>query len=262
MYDPPGYLWAIIIGGVAAIAASTCVVLYTGAERAGLGRGRAGLLAGGAAVLFGGWLAASAVIADHGWYDKTLAQGPWLPVAVAGFVGVLLALSRIPAVKRALAAPGMSSRLLSPHSFRVEGVVFLLYLAIGHLPALFALPAGIGDIATAFAAPLAGRKIAQGTGRRAGLWFNVFGLTDMVTALTLGGLTAFGLLHITPSSAPILGLPLALVPTVGVPLLFALHIKSLATLTRSPRPAPAADGPLIDATPRTAVAPSPVARAR
>jgi hypothetical protein len=242
MYDPPSYLWAIIIVGVAAIAASTCVVLYTGAERAGLGRRRAGLLAGGAAVIFGGWLAASAVIADRGWYDKTLAQGPWLPVAVAGFLGVLLALSRIPTVKRALAAPGMSSRLLSPHSFRVEGVVFLLYLAIGHLPALFALPAGLGDLATAFAAPLAARKIAQGAGRRAGLWFNVFGLTDMVTALTLGGLTAFGLLHITPSSAPILGLPLALVPTVGVPLLFALHIKSLATLTRSPRPAPSTAG--------------------
>jgi hypothetical protein len=243
MYDPPGYLWAIIIVGVAAIAASTCVVLYTGAERAGLGRRRAGLLGGGAAVIFGGWLAASAVIADHGWYDKTLAQGPWLPVAVAGFLGALLALSRIPTVKRALAAPGMASRLLSPHSFRVvEGVVFLLYLAFGHLPALFALPAALGDIATAFDTPLAARRLARGTGRRAALWFNVFGLTDLVLALTLGGLTAFGLLHITPSSAPILGLPLALVPTVGVPLLFALHIKSMATLTRSPRPAPSAAG--------------------
>jgi hypothetical protein len=44
---------------------------------------------------------------------------------------------------RALAAPGMPSRLLSPHSFRVAGVFFLLYLAFGHLPALFALPAGL-----------------------------------------------------------------------------------------------------------------------
>jgi hypothetical protein len=43
MYDPPSYLWAIIIVGVAAIAASTCVVLYAGGERAGLGRRRAGL---------------------------------------------------------------------------------------------------------------------------------------------------------------------------------------------------------------------------
>src|SRR5579863_6445450 len=109
MYDPPAYLWVIAIAGVAAIAAATCVVLYGGAVRAGLRRRRAVLLAGAAAVLFGGWLAASAVIAGHGWYHGTLAKGPWLPVAVAGFLGVLLPLSRIPVVARALTAPGMAS---------------------------------------------------------------------------------------------------------------------------------------------------------
>ena len=39
MYDPPGYLWAITIAGTAAIAAATCVVLYSGAKRAGLAGG-------------------------------------------------------------------------------------------------------------------------------------------------------------------------------------------------------------------------------
>jgi hypothetical protein len=259
MYDPPGYLWAIIIAGVAAIAASTCIVLYGGAERAGLGHKRAGLLAAGAAVVFGGWLAASAVIAGNGWYQRALAQGPWLPLAVAGFLGTLLALSRIPVVARALAAPGMASRLLHPHSFRVvEGVVFLLYMALGHLPALFALPAGLGDIATALFAPLAARRLARGSGRRDALWLNAFGLTDLVQALTLGALTAF-VLHITPSGAPILGLPLALIPTVGVPLLFALHITSISTLARAPRPAASL---LVDTTPRAAVAPSPASCAR
>ena len=41
-----------------AVAALTCIVLYGGAERAGLGRRRAALLAGAAAVLLGGWLTA------------------------------------------------------------------------------------------------------------------------------------------------------------------------------------------------------------
>ncbi len=249
MYDPPAYLWAIIIAGVAAIAAATCVVLYSGAVRAGLGRRRAGLLAAAAAVVFGGWLAASAVIAGHGWYHRTLARGPWLPVAVAGFLGVLLALSRIPVVARALKAPGMTSRLLLPHSFRVEGVIFLLYMAFGHLPALFALPAGLGDITAGLAAPLVARRLAGGTGRRAAVWFSAFGLADLVLALILGALTAFGLLHISPSGAPILELPLALVPTVGVPLLFALHIKFLQALVRAPRPTLSTAGPLpADAT--------------
>ena len=259
MYDPPAYLWAIIIAGPTAVAALTCIVLYSGAERAGLGRRRAAPLAGAAAVLLGGWLAASAVIADHGWY-QTL---PWFPVAIAGYLGLLLALSRIPVVARALAAPGMVSRLELPHAPRVAGVAFLLYLAFGHLPALFALPAGLGDIATGIAAPLVALRLAQGTGRRAGLWFNAFGMTDLVVALTLGALTGFGLLNITPSSAPITELPLALIPTATVPLLFALHITSTFTLVRAPRPALSAVGPLISGTtPCPAVAPSPAPRAR
>ena len=118
MYDPPAYLWAITIAGPTAIAALTCIVLYGGAERAGLGRRRAALLAGAAAVLLGGWFSATAVIADHGWYHTL----PWFPVAVAGFLGTLLALSRIPVVARALTAPG----LIEPLSGRELEVLRLL----------------------------------------------------------------------------------------------------------------------------------------
>ena len=149
----------------------------------------------------------------------------------------------------------MASRLELPHTPRVAGVAFLLYLALGHLPALFALPAGLGDIAAGIAAPLVARRLARGTGRRAAVWFNAFGLTDLVVALTLGALTGFGLLNVSPSSAPITELPLALIPTATVPLLFTLHITSMFTLARAPRPAPSATGPLISgATPRAAVA--------
>jgi hypothetical protein len=137
MFDPPGYLWAITIAGITAITALTCVVLYGGAERAGLGRRRAALLAGGAAVVLGGWFTASAVIAGNGWYHTRLGHWVPLPIAVVGFLGTLLALSRIPVVRRAMAAPGMVSRLMHPHSFRAAGVV-------------------------------------------AALWFNAFGITDLV----------------------------------------------------------------------------------
>jgi hypothetical protein len=236
MYDPPVYLWAITIAGPAAVAAVTCIVLYGGAERAGLGRKRAALLAGTAAVVLGGWLTASAVIADHGWY-RTL---PWFPVAVAGYLGLLLALRRIPVVARSLAAPGMVSRLELPHAPRVAGVAFLFYLALGHLPALFAVPAGLADIATGIAAPLVARRLAHGTGRRAALWFNAFGMTDLVVALALGALTGFQLLNVTPSSAAITELPLALIPTATVPVFFVLHITAVSALAKSSRtPLPA-----------------------
>jgi hypothetical protein len=231
MYDPPAYLWAITIAGPITVAALTCIVLYDGAVRTGLGRRRAALLAGGAAVVFGGWLTASAVIAGHGWYHTL----PWFPVAVTGYLGLLLALRQIPVVARALAAPGMVSRLELPHTPRVAGVAFLLYMTLGHLPALFALPAGLGDITAGIAAPLIARRLAQGNGRRAALWFNAFGLADLVVALTLGALTGFQLLNVTPSSAPITELPLALIPTATVPLLFALHITAVSALVRAPR---------------------------
>jgi hypothetical protein len=242
MYEPPDYLWAITFAGVIAVLAATCVVLYGGAVRASLGRRRAALLAGGAAVVFGGWFTVSAVIAGHGWYHTRLGHGvPWMPVAAVAFLGLLLALRRIPVVTRALTAPDMTGRLEFPHTFRVAAVAFLITMALGHLPALFALPAGLGDIATGIAAPLVVRKLARGTGRRAALWLNAFGITDLVVAMTLGGLVGFQLIHTTPSGAPISGMPLALIPTVDVPLLLALHIMSISALIRTRRaPLPAA----------------------
>ncbi len=264
MYDPPSYIWAITIAGIITIPAATCAVLYGRAVRAG-GRRRAALLAGGAAVVLGGWFTASAVIADHGWYHARLGHGvPWLPVATVGFLGLLLALRQIPVVARALAAPGTLSRLELPHSFRVlEGSAFLLIMGLGHLPALFSLPAGLGDITAGIAAPLVALKLAQGTGRRAAKWFTAFGMTDLVVALTLGAITGFQLVNTTPSGAPISALPLALIPTAAVPLLLALHITSVLTMRRA-RPAlrPATGSRIADTTVRAAVAGGPASRAR
>jgi hypothetical protein len=123
----------------------------------------------------------------------------------------------------------------------VAGIAFLITMALGHLPALFALPAGLGDITTGVAAVLLRRRPARGAGRRAALWLNGFGLADLVVALTLGALTAYQLIQVTPTGSAISALPLALVPTAEVPLLLALHITSVSALTRSSRtPLPAA----------------------
>jgi hypothetical protein len=239
MYDPPGYLWAITIAGMTTIPAATSVLLYAGARYSGQGRARAALLAAASAIVLGGWFAASAVIAQHGWYHTRIGHGvPWLPVAAAGFLGSLLALSQVRAVKRALTAPGMASRLELPHMFRVfAGLAFLITMGLGHLPALLAVPAGLGDVATGLATPLIARKVARGTGRRAGLWLNALGFTDLVNALALGALTGFQLVHVTPAATAITGLPLALIPTAAVPLLLALHIINMRALAKAPRTA-------------------------
>jgi hypothetical protein len=75
-----------------------------------------------------------------------------------------------------------------------------------------------------------------------------FGMTDLVVALTLGAVTAYQLIHVIPSGVPISELPLAVVPTVGVPLLFAVHITSVSALARARRtPQPATAPPSANA---------------
>jgi hypothetical protein len=78
-------------------------------------------------------------------------------------------------------------------------------------------------------------------------------MTDLISALTLGALTGYALVNVTPSGAPISELPLALIPTAAVPLLFALHITSVPALRRAPRTLPRATAP------RATAAPNPVA---
>ena len=117
-----------------------------------------------------------------------------------------------------------------PHMFRVGGLAFLITMGLGHLPALFAVPAGLGDIAAGIAAPFIARRLARGAGRRAALWFEALGITDLVVALGLGGLTGYKIINVTPVNDSISGLPLALIPTVGVPVLLALHIVATRQL--------------------------------
>jgi hypothetical protein len=83
-------------------------------------------------------------------------------------------------VRRILAQAETAAWLVWPHAFRFVGGVFLIVMAQGHLPAAFALPAGIGDIVTATAAPLVARRAG---GRRAALVFNAFGLLDLLWPL-------------------------------------------------------------------------------
>src|SRR5689334_7211751 len=198
MYSPPWYVWVICLIGAIAFPAATCLVLYRGAHSTGSSRARAPLLAVAAGVVLFGWLAASAVIAARGHYQGTPDKPPWLGIAAGGSLIALLALSRIPAVARALAAPESLSRSVLPHTFRVAGVSFLIVMALGHLSPLFAIPAGLGDMAVGISAPFAARRLARGTGRRSAVRFHVLGTIDLVTALILGGLTGYGILSTSP----------------------------------------------------------------
>lgn len=230
MYPLPSFVWALVFIAVIGIPAVTCVVLYRSAMAAGLSR-RTGmgvsLVAG---TVWAGWIVAATLLAGAGVFRQDPSSfRPWLPIAFAGAIAAPLLATRIPVMSRILAEPDTPARLALPHTLRMIGSVFLVVSALGALPAVFTVPAGLGDFAVGISAPWVARRAARG--HRAGVvWFNVMGLVDLAVAVSLGflgGIGPYRLLAVTPSTAPLALLPLALVPLTAVPLGTALHAVSL-----------------------------------
>lgn len=227
-------VWILVLIGVVATPLLTAVALYRGGLAAGLSRRTSAAVAVGIAALWGAWIGGSAALAASGVYRDPRAVVPWLGVAAAGALLTALASARIPVVARILAAPGTATRLVWPQSVRIVGVLFLVAMAQGTLPAVFALPAGLGDMAIGVSAVLLASRFRPGRA----VWFNALGVLDLVTALTLGflgGLGAHPILAVTPSTLAVTLLPIVLIPTATVPLDLALHVVSLARLRSTTR---------------------------
>ena len=108
MNQLPTYLWVLTYAEVTGIAAATAYALYGGAHAAGLGNRVSTRLGLGGALLFGAWIGVSSLVASGGGYRSRLGHGvPWLPVAVFGFLGLLLALTRVPLIEQALTASAL-----------------------------------------------------------------------------------------------------------------------------------------------------------
>ena len=230
----PIYVWAMVLAGLIGTTATICVMLWRGARTAGLGRGSATRAASAFAILWGAWVLASVLLADADVYRfEPTKPVPWLPVGLIGALAVALLLTRIPVVSRILTQPDALWRLTVPQIFRVEGVTFLVAMALGQLPAVFALPAGLGDIAIGVEAVFVARNLRRGAVGRSAVWFNILGLVDLVVALGIGFAAAPGavrLLFVSPSTEAISLLPLALIPATVIPLAAALHLLSLQKL--------------------------------
>ena len=117
-------------------------------------------------------------------------------------------------------------------AWRWAGLGFLSLYAHNVLPAVFALPAGLGDMAVGFAAPwmILGllRRPAFATSAAFIRW-NVLGILDLVVAVSIGALSAT-LATGAPgevSTAPMATLPLLLIPAFLVPLFLMLHTAAL-----------------------------------
>jgi len=220
----PSLLAVLVLGPTAVVVAAFFVVLWH--ERTSLRESRIALASGCALAM---WAVVATVLAYRGFFrppDAASAPPVGINLAVALFVlTVCLAAS---ASLRGLLS--RQANLIRLHAWRLEGIVFLILMATGQMPALWALPAGLGDILVGATAPWIARHLDTPKGRQRAIIWNVFGLADLIVAVGLGIMTNPGPTQIfftTPSAELITRFPLALVPTFLVPLAFTLHVISL-----------------------------------
>ncbi len=115
--------------------------------------------------------------------------------------------------------------------WRIIGFTFPLLEARGSLPAVFALPAGYGDMFIGATAAFVAWKLATLRHRNLFIFWQVLGITDLVLAVALGTTARL----IDPHGASMLAmtvLPLSLIPTFLVPLFTILHVICIAQARR------------------------------
>ena len=187
----------------------------------------------GGAVILGAWLGAALLLAPP---MASLATAdpsrlnPLIPVFGAGSIALALAAAAFsPAARRALASASVPA-LVGVQVYRAIGLVFLVLLASGQLPAHFAKPAGWGDIVIGLTAPFVALALARGRrGARAlAIAWNTIGLLDLAIAVGMGT----GLLAGTGPAGPMGAFPLFIIPAFIVPLSVLLHLAVLARLLR------------------------------
>src|SRR6201987_3563877 len=195
--------------------------------------------AGVLSAAFIGWLAVAQYLGAANTYFTaadtavpTVLFGLLIPLAVAA-----IALWRSESIAKLVSAIPLHW-LVAAQVYRIAGGIFLVLWANGRLPWQFALPAGIGDVTTGIVAVVVAAQLAQNAigARRAAYAWCLFGIADLVVAITMGAMTSPGQVHVLALDAPNLlmtAYPPVMVPTFAVPLALMLHGLVLRRLRQS-----------------------------
>jgi hypothetical protein len=117
-------------------------------------------------------------------------------------------------------------------AWRWAGLGFLSLYAHKVLPAVFALPAGLGDMAIGVTAPWIILALIRQPGfaaRGTFIRWNVLGILDLLIAVSIGAVSALFSTGAPGeiSTAPMATLPLLLIPAFLVPLFLMMHTSAL-----------------------------------
>jgi hypothetical protein len=176
------------------------------------------------------------LVVSLGWMGAFVGPARTPPIAIAAGVGVPLvvffALLRFSTSFRDFVLSLDLRLVVGMQAWRWAGLGFIFLYAYHVLPPMFALPAGLGDMAVGFTAPrmiLALIRDPDFVASARFLRWNVLGIIDLVVALSLGTLGAT-IATGAPgeiSTAPLATLPLLIVPVFLVPLFLMLHVTAL-----------------------------------
>ena len=204
----------------------------------GVGRSRVAGARNLAILAVGAWFltafAAGALGAVNQPGRPPLVLAAFLAVPILGFVAAYAA---SPAF-RAFTDTIPLSLLVGSHLWRFVGLGFLVAAFTGALPFGFGIPEGVGDVLAALGAAILLPMIRRGTAPRGWLLaWNVFGLLDLLSALTVGLLfseSALGVWHTATSNTTLMvTFPVSLIPTFFVPLFLLVHLLTFRRLGRS-----------------------------
>jgi hypothetical protein len=235
-------LAVLILTTTLAVVVALFIVLWR--ERTSARTSLVALVSGG---VLAGWAAITIVLASRGLFvQPDVPSVPPVGIAlVVALLGLAVSLTASASLRSLLTN---QANLIRLNVWRLLGAVFVMLMFTGQMPALWALPAGIGDLIVGATAPWIARQMDTPQGPRRAVMFHLFGLADLVVAIGLGIMTSPGpaqVFHTTPTSELVTLFPLVLVPTFLVPLALALHVVSLWQLQRG-----------TWASPRTAARPS------
>jgi hypothetical protein len=181
-------------------------------------------------IILAAWFAAIMSLTQAGLF-LTFGQAVPFPLAFAAITPPLIylvAYRALPSLRAWVAALDLSW-VIGAQTWRVIGVVFLMMWGLGELPTIFALTAGLGDLAVgifALTAVLAIERRSAGWQMRARTLIYL-GMADFVAAFGTAIFSGNGFpLRLAGEAPPLLmqSLPMAMIPAFGVPLFIILHI--------------------------------------
>ena len=232
-------------GGLVAIVRPLIVLallagLWSALRRAGLSPSERTTAWFAVAVALVVWFAVTWNLAASGVFQAR--PGATLPIPVTVAVPVLIGLIGLMRSRRIGAAvdAAPAAWLIAIQVYRVIGGNFVILWLYGAMPGVFAVPAGVGDVLVGLSAIPVALYLASGRsgGVALAVAWNIFGIADLVDALTLGFLTSPGPLQSLALDQPnvlITAYPSVMTPAFAVPLSLILHGLSLWQLRRGAR---------------------------